>query len=82
MLLAAGARIALFGAICTTVGTTIIAACKSEHGRSPDGGHGYGYGDAGNGYGDAGNGYGYGYGNGYGSGYGSGYGNGIGNGGR
>ena len=52
MLLVSGARIAAFGAVCTAIGSTIIAACGGG-GQSPPDGGGYGYRDAGGGYGNS-----------------------------
>jgi hypothetical protein len=68
-LLAVGARVTALGAVCATIGSTIIAACVTEpadprltaiaNGSTASGdgyGYGYGYGD------EPGDGYGYGYG--------------------
>jgi hypothetical protein len=76
-LLAVGARVTALGAVCATIGSTIIAACVTEPADprttattddATGSGYGYGYG------------YGYGPGDGDGSGEGYGYGPGDGNG--
>ena len=72
----AGAKFYMFGALCATVGSTIIAACMDSGSTKQANNLGSGNGSgSGSGYGS---GYGYGYGSGYGSGSGSGYGSGYG----
>lgn len=45
MILVVGARIAAFGAVCTTIGSTLLAACSDFRKISDgDNGHGSGYG--------------------------------------
>jgi len=50
VILAAGVRIAAFGAVCTTIGSTLIAACGPDFQKISDGGNGHGSG-YGSGYG-------------------------------